>query len=104
MTVSKNPHVALTTRFSKKRGLITFVNGSKFWLTWGQFRIFRDNYAVMKKYEIKQLEADLFRIRFETFEFTSPLLTLCIVAQLTQKYSVNSIACLCLIVPYDKEL
>jgi FkbM family methyltransferase len=92
VAVSRNPHVALATRFSKKRRLITFVNGSKFWLTWGQFRILRDNYAVMKKYEIQQLEADSFKIKFETFEFTSPLLTLCIVAQLTQKYTVERLA------------
>jgi len=91
-TVSKNPHAALLTRFDKKRRQITFANGSKFWLTWGQFRILRDNYSLMKKYKIQQLEADLFNVKFEAFEFTAPLLTLCIVTQLMQKYTVERLA------------
>jgi FkbM family methyltransferase len=81
ITVARNPHVALLMRFNKKRRQITFANGSKFWLTWGQFRILRDNYSLMKNYKIQQLEADLFNVKFEAFEFTSPLLTLCIVAK-----------------------
>jgi hypothetical protein len=61
-TVARNPHVALITRFNKKRKLITFANGSKFWLTWGQFRILRDSYSFMQKYKIQKIEADLFKI------------------------------------------
>jgi FkbM family methyltransferase len=50
-------------KLSRKRMPITFRNGLTYQLTWPEFRMLRDNYSLMQKYAIKQVEDNLFEIQ-----------------------------------------
>jgi FkbM family methyltransferase len=53
----------LPMKLSRKRMPITFRNGLTYQLTWPEFRMLRDNYSLMQKYAIKQVEDNLFEIQ-----------------------------------------
>lgn len=62
LTVTGNPLVILSLKRTGARKSVTFRNGSTYSLTWPQFRTFRDSYPFLSKYEITQVEDDLFKI------------------------------------------
>lgn len=75
VTVTKYPYAALIARLSGKRRLITFANGAKLRLTWRQFTLLRDNYEVMVKYHLKQVDDETFKFSNGRFTFVgSPVL------------------------------
>ncbi len=76
--VVKNPSGALFSKFTKKRQKMTFTNGTEFKITWPQFRFLRDNYALVKKYNLKQVNNETFKIQTDRFQLVGSLVMICI--------------------------
>jgi FkbM family methyltransferase len=80
-TVTKNPYPALIARLTGKRRQITFANGAKFRLTWRQFTLLRDNYEVMQKYHLEQVDDESFKFSNGRFTFVGSPVLMCLVAE-----------------------
>jgi FkbM family methyltransferase len=72
----------LPMKLSRKRLPITFRNGLTYQLTWSEFRMLRDNYSLMQKYAIKQVEDNLFEIQDKGFKFIGSLSMLSVLEEL----------------------
>ncbi len=68
LTIIKNPFSAILLKFRNKRTSITFSNGSIFLVTWSQFRFLRDHYDLVKKYNLKQLDSETFKITTDRYQ------------------------------------
>lgn len=62
LIITQNPFVGLSLKRGNSRKNVSFRNGSTYRLTWSQFRAFRDNYQLLSKYSVTQLEDNLFKI------------------------------------------
>ncbi|MCL4429742.1 MAG: FkbM family methyltransferase [Chloroflexi bacterium] len=93
MTVTRNPLVLLTLKETLKRTgarkSVTFRNGQTYSLTWPQFRIFRDNYVYLSKYQIIQVEADQFKIVDKRSEVQSTSEQLPLLLDLMEDFALN---------------
>jgi len=77
--VAKNPFEIIISKFTKKRREITFANGTKFNITWSQFRFLRDHYSLVTKYNLEQVSDESFRIRTERFQLVGSMVMMCII-------------------------
>lgn len=82
LTITKNPWAALTARLTGKSKLITFADGSKFKLTWRQFRYLRDRYEMMRKYHMEQVDEETFKISNGRFVFVGTPVLMYIVSEM----------------------
>jgi FkbM family methyltransferase len=89
LKVTRNPIPVLSLMYKDGRKTVTFKNGFKFQLDWQQFRRFRDNYQLISKYEITQLENDLFKVKKDKSEITCPSRLISLICDLLQKYAIE---------------
>ncbi len=89
LATTKNPTEVLALKWSKNRKKVSFRNGSTFQLTWPQFRIFRDNYSSVQKYNIIQEEDDLFKIKDAKSEVTCSACYIPLICNLLEKYTIR---------------
>jgi len=76
-TTIKNPHSAIFAKLTNKPTKITFFNGSRFLITWPQFRFLRDHYNLVKKYNLQQIDAETFKINTESFQLIGSQVLIC---------------------------
>jgi len=91
LTVTKNPLAGLELKRSKNRKTIRFKNGFIFKLTWPQFRVIRDNYPLLQRYEITQQAEDLFKITCDKSEVACNASQMPLMCDLMQKYIIRQI-------------
>jgi len=91
MTVTKNPAAGLLLKRSNKRKSIRFRNGFTFQLTWPQFRVIRDNYALMKNFSITQEGENLFRIKANESEVICAISQAPLICDLMGAYTIDQI-------------
>lgn len=77
LTSIRNPHSAILSKLTNKPVKIIFSNGSKFVITWSQFRFLRDNYNLVKKYNLQQIDTDTFKINTERFQLIGSQVLIC---------------------------
>ena len=82
LTVTKYPYAALIAKLNGKRRLITFANGAKFRLTWYQFTLLRDNYELMQKYHLEQVDDEGFKLSNGRFRLVGSPVLMCPVSEL----------------------
>jgi FkbM family methyltransferase len=82
LLTTRAPFNVLPMKFSNKRRSVTFRNGSTYQLTWPQFRILRDNYALIKKHVVKQVEDNLFEMQDGEFKLIGSPFMLHVVGEL----------------------
>ncbi len=80
--VAKNPHAFITAKLTKKRANITLKNGSKFTLTWPQFRFLRDNYEFVKKYNLQQIDSETYKIHTASYQIVGSHIVVFIVHEI----------------------
>ncbi|MDR0493373.1 MAG: FkbM family methyltransferase [Nitrososphaerota archaeon] len=68
VVIVKNPFAILALRLRKKPVKVTFSNGAVFQITWPQFRSLRDNYELVKKYNLQQISEDIFKITTGSYQ------------------------------------
>ncbi len=89
LTVTRNPLAVLSLKRSKIRRPVTFKNKSTYCLTYPQYRVFRDNFAFLKKYIVTQLDDDTFRIVDERSDVTSSYAILPMIFDLMAPFAVH---------------
>ncbi len=89
ISVTRNPLAALSLKNSKNRKSITFRNNLTYCLTWPQFRVFRDNYPLLTKYTITQIESDLFKISDKRSEVFCSYGLLPVIFDLMEDFAIN---------------
>jgi len=77
LTIVKNPFSAILLKFTNKRTKITFSHGSRFIVTWSQFRFLRDNYELVKKYHLQQIDFNTFKIITDRFQLIGSQVLIC---------------------------
>jgi FkbM family methyltransferase len=82
LSVARYPHTPLIARLTGKRKAITFKNGYKFRLTWRQFTILRDNYDLVQKYHLEQVDEETFKFSNGRFTFVGSPVLMCIVSEM----------------------
>ena len=75
----------------KNRKVIVFRNGWRLNVTYAQFRDFRDSYKTLKKYDIEQVNDNLFKVDFGVFEIIRRSVTICSIADLLKRYQIRQI-------------
>jgi FkbM family methyltransferase len=73
------------------RRTIAFTNGWALSLAFSQFRDIRDSFNTLKKYDVRQLDEDLFEVDFGEFTTISNLQISCVIADLMERYQVTQI-------------
>ncbi len=81
-TTIKNPHSAVLSKLTNKPKKIIFLNGSRFLITWSQFRFLRDHYDLLKKYNLQQIDAETFKINTERFQLIGSQVLICILDEI----------------------
>lgn len=89
LMVSVNPFTVLSLKGKDKRKVVTFKNGLKFCLTWPQFRVFRDNYSALGRYNIIQEDADSFKVSDARSEVLCSWVLLPKMFDLMQDYGIH---------------
>jgi FkbM family methyltransferase len=89
ITVTRNPFAVLSLKMSKIRRSVTFRNKSTYCLTYPQFRVFRDNFAYLTKYNVTQLNDDTFRIVDTRSEVTSSYAILPMIFDLMTEFALH---------------
>ena len=77
LAIVKNPYYAILSKFTNKPTKITFSNGSIFTINWSQFRFLRDNYELVKKYNLKQIDFETFKIITDRFQLVGSQVLIC---------------------------
>lgn len=68
LKVAKNPHALIKAKLTHKKVNITFFTGKQFILSLSQFRFLRDNYKLVEKYQVEQVNDDIYKIHLGTAE------------------------------------
>ncbi len=89
LTVTTNPLTALSLKRSGARKIINFRNGLTYSLIWSQFRIFRNNYFLLSKYTVKQVEDDLFILTDKRSEVSCTSEQMPMMIELMQDFALN---------------
>lgn len=72
LRVTKNPYSLVWAKITNKRIKATFSNGSRFEVTWSQFRFLRDNYELVKKYNVEQVDDITIKIHVGNSQIVGP--------------------------------
>jgi FkbM family methyltransferase len=91
LATTSDLYAVFSMKVSKQRRPIKFRNGFRFNLIWSQFRTLRDSYKLLKKYAVKQLDDDLFRMSGAGQVFTGSLVTITSICELLQKYQIEQL-------------
>ena len=75
----------------QNRKTVHFRNGWKLDLTFPQFRDVRDSYFSLKKYNIQQLDDDLFEVDFGNYKIKNKLEMICTFSDLLHLYEVEKL-------------
>ena len=76
LSLVRNPYAIMSLKI-KKRAKVTFSNGVEFQITWTQFRFLRDNYDLVKKYNLKQVNNETFKIHTDRFQLVGSQVLMC---------------------------
>ncbi len=82
LSLVKNPYSIISLKVRKKRTNVTFPNGAEFKITWSQFRFLRDNYNLVKKYNLEQIDDYSFKIHTEHFQLVGSQVLICILNEI----------------------
>ncbi len=61
---------------------VIFSNGARFQVTWPQFRFLRDNYELVKKYRLEQVDTETFQIHADKFRLVGSQVLMCILDEI----------------------
>ena len=75
--VAKNPFRIIIAKFTGKRKEISLVNGTKFQITWPQFRFLRDHYSLVEKYNLQQVSDESFKMYADGYQMVGSLVLVC---------------------------
>jgi len=89
LTLTKNPLAGFLLQRSQSRKAVTFRNGSTFSLTWPQFRYIRDSYKLFARYNISQVDDDLFKLENNEGIIIGDAALMLLISNLTQNYSLK---------------
>ncbi len=87
--MTKSPFAVLSIKRNKSRKAITFRNGLTFNLNWPQFRTFRDIYPLLTKYNVTQINEDLFKIKDQRSEVVCNCQLMPVICNLMEDFSIN---------------
>jgi FkbM family methyltransferase len=89
-TVTPNPLTGILLKMGYGRRNVTFRNvKGTFCLTYPQFRVFRENYHCLPKYQVTQLSDDTFRVEDKHSLVTCPSEILPLIFDLMVEFSIN---------------
>ncbi len=89
LTLTKNPFLVLSMKRDKSRKAITFRNGLTYTLNWPQFRMFRDTYPFLTKYNVTQINEDLFKIKDQRSEAVCNYQLIPVICNLMEDFAIN---------------
>jgi FkbM family methyltransferase len=90
VSIVKNPFAILNMKLRKKVVKVTFSDGSTFQLNWPQFRSFRDNYEIVKKYRLQQINNETFKITTDNYQLIGSFILMYILDEIeTGVYEYN---------------
>lgn len=82
LSIVRNPHVIIVLKLLKKSAKVTFSNGARFQLTWSQFRFLRDNYCLVRKFNLVQINTEAYKIQTDRFQLVGSPVLMCILNEL----------------------
>jgi len=74
--IVKNPFAILSLKLKKKPSKVTFSYGAVFHVTWPQFRLIRDNYKLVKKYQLQQINNEIFKITTNNYQLIGSFISM----------------------------
>ncbi|MFA7398794.1 MAG: FkbM family methyltransferase [Candidatus Bathyarchaeia archaeon] len=80
--VAKNPHALIKAKITHKKVNITLFTGKQFNLSFAQFRFLRDNYELVKKYHVEQVNGGIYKYHLGTSEIVGSPEVLLIVEEI----------------------
>jgi FkbM family methyltransferase len=82
LSIVKNPLVILRLKLRKKPYRVVFSNGVVFQVTWTQLRFLRDNFNLVKKYHLQQIDDEVFKITTDSYQLIGSIDLMCTMAEI----------------------